>query len=167
MKKLFVSMVLVLVAAFGLSACGDRKFTADEVASITTGAANQAAQSAKQAAVAEMDAKWIRARNELRQMGATTATTGKFLIADNCNVKPDGFTQLQANKDFPSSAFGEFRAGCTSKVVAMKAERAQGKHEGAVAEQKRQQKVAALKECSHKLTQKERNLCRAEAKRHA
>lgn len=167
MKKKFVSMILVLVAMLGLTACGDRKFTAEEVKGISDGVATQAAQQARETALAQMDAKWIKARAELRQMGANAAATGKYLIVDNCNVKPDGFSQLQANKDFPSSAFAEFRAGCTEKVYAMKAERDKNKREGAVAKQKQAEKTSKLKECGQKPTQKLRDSCRADvAKRY-
>jgi hypothetical protein len=148
-----VIALMALAASAFLIGCGEQTFTADQVNQKVTTAASEAAIKAADKARAEeaklADSKWMQARNELRQMGATTAATGKFILVDNCNVKPDGFSQTQAMKNFPSSAFAEFRVGCTDKVYAMKAERDKIKRvaiaKGRAAEQQRtaKQKLAA------------------------
>lgn len=133
MKKMLISMTVVLIAALGLTACGERKFTADEVQRASEAAASRAAIEARNVEAGKADAKWLNARSILRQMGITTASIGKYSTVDNCNVKPDGYRQLQATRDFPSSAFEEFRAGCTDKVSAMKAK--PKRHSNTTAEQ--------------------------------
>ncbi|MFA5132376.1 MAG: hypothetical protein WC444_03560 [Candidatus Paceibacterota bacterium] len=145
LKNILLAVMAIALVSL-LAACGEQKFTTDEVLRVSESAATRAAADAKALEASKADAKWVRARSELRQMGAVTAVTGKFLITDNCKVKPDGFTQLQANKDFPSTAFTEFNAGCTSKVYAMKAERDKAKNRNVPAERRTVAKKAAAKQ---------------------
>lgn len=138
-RMLIAAMLAAIgsVATIFIAACSPQ-LDEGKIAQVTA-----AARAAGAAAEAKLtDGKWMQARTQLRQLGANTAATGNFLIVDNCNVKPEGFSQLQAVKDFPSSAFTELTAGCTDKVHAMKVERDKAKNRNVLAER---QRVAAAK----------------------
>lgn len=155
-------LVLVAVMSLLLAACGggEQKFTENQLNQATkTAADNARAEEAKL-----IDGKWTQARTRLQQLGADTAATGKFVLVNNCNVKPDGFSQMQETKNFPSSAFDEFKAGCVSKVYAMKAERKAEANRAVAQAKQAERKLAAAKQKAEEA--KRLAAAKAKAKQH-
>lgn len=141
MKKLFVSMVLALIAALGLTACTDEA----AIAAAEAQRQQQAREAGAAESAAKTEARYVQAQAEMNKLAADTVRNGKFMSTANCNVKPDGFAVTSAVKTFPGKAFDFYRDACV-KYVGHAVATAKAERERAVAaEKQRQQKLAAAK----------------------
>ncbi len=141
--------LMALAASTFLAGCGgsnpEPTFTTAQMTQASNKAATEAAARAKAEEAAKADAKLVAARNEMSQFGKDIARKGSYLLTKNCEVKPDGFAKTNAATDFPSTAFGMYRDACAREVVAMKAERDQGKWQAVADAKAKERKLAAAK----------------------
>jgi hypothetical protein len=166
MKKLFISMMVAIVAALGLTACSDAPNT------VTLDSARDMAKIASRQAAAEeaarTDAKYIESRTEMIKLAGDTVRQGKYFSKDNCDVKPEGFASSNASKMFPGNAFGFYREACQKYVGQAVAERKRERNQ-AVAQAKAYDKkvvIAKQKACEKIASRAQRDACVTRAKHH-
>lgn len=155
MKKKFISMVLIFVAALGLAGCNN-----DVSIQQAADQARQAAAAAKALEAAKAEARWIAARDTLRNIGKTSAKEGDYTSAKNCEVLPAALVSSSAYQEFKVLGLETYKGACSREVGIIAAERKaernravarakEAERKAAIAKAKHDQKVAAAKKAKH------------------
>jgi hypothetical protein len=165
MKKLFIGMMMALVAALGLTACGPAP---EEVQSAIDNAKRTARSEGRTEGAADevrlAESRYLTAKKSVEKIAVDNARKAELKHVSGCNIVPVDLVNSKSYQDLKITGDTVYKTACAHAIAAMRKQHARD-----VAQEKaRLQKVATakLKACDKVVSRVERNSCVAAAKRH-